>query len=267
MNKIDRRSFLTWIAGSAVSCAVPDVLAKPSASEFDKCKNDILYFAEHYIKIPAFDNGDHALYDIQEQYLKNIASNSLFICKKSRQAGITKMNVIYAMWKSLFFEKQNIDMVFHKYASFQCLKNTFADMNLYDDSFKHACTHSDGLLAYALGNGNTIRFMTYNEFAEAESVIGKHNIFILDELAFCNNQFAVYNAISRRWFWQDNTMIAVSTPSSNNDAFSRLYDGAAEDHKMTITIDDFPKAIYTHKDELKSLLGEKAFNREYMCEV
>lgn len=62
-------------------------------------------------------------------------------------------------------------------------------------------------------------------------------------------------------------MIVVSTPCSYNDFFSQLYDKSTKDHKMTITIDDFPKAIYKHKDELKTLLGENIFNREYLCEV
>lgn len=218
MNKIDRRSFLTGIAGSAVSCAIPEVSDAHNTSEFDKCKNDILYFAEHYIKIPAFDNGDHALYDIQKQYLKNIASNSWFICKKCRQSGITTMNVIYAMWKLLFFENQHIDMVFHKYDQCRQVMRMIMDMNLYDDSFKDMMQSAH--CKYTLKNGNVIRFMSYSKFVDSESHYGQNNITILDELAFCDIYGEVPIVVTDRTR-MNNTMIAVSTPYMHNDFLLR----------------------------------------------
>lgn len=55
--------------------------------EIAKCKRDIVYFAEHYVRIMNLDKGLHVikLYDVQKEFLQFLVDNNKVICVSGRQ--------------------------------------------------------------------------------------------------------------------------------------------------------------------------------------
>jgi hypothetical protein len=79
-------------------------------TEYMKCKEDIIYFAEKYFKIITIDEGEHyiKLFDFQKKMLKAFVGDGderqhLALCS-SRQIGKTTISTIYILWYILFRE-------------------------------------------------------------------------------------------------------------------------------------------------------------------
>lgn len=69
-------------------------------SEILKCRNDIMYFIEHYVKLP---NGSKiVLKDWQKEYLKHLVDRNDAILSDKWQAGKTTINAIYVIWSAIF---------------------------------------------------------------------------------------------------------------------------------------------------------------------
>ena len=77
--------------------------SKAEQQEWDKCKFDIVYFAEKYIKIfnPVTGNISQ-LRDYQKDLLFVLTHNDRVIVANSRQMGLTTIHKIYAIWLLLF---------------------------------------------------------------------------------------------------------------------------------------------------------------------
>lgn len=86
---IDRETFRKAFEDNNAKC-----------SEILKCKTDIVYFIEHYVKLP---NGSKIiLKDWQKMYLKHLVDGNDAILSDKRQAGKTTINVIYVIWSANF---------------------------------------------------------------------------------------------------------------------------------------------------------------------
>jgi hypothetical protein len=79
-------------------------LSKEHLEEYIKCQNDILYFAEHYVKIIDPDLGLSLikLYDYQEDLLNQFKDNRDSIILSSRQSGKSTTSAIFIMWYTIF---------------------------------------------------------------------------------------------------------------------------------------------------------------------
>lgn len=76
--------------------------------ERNKCRQDIIYFAEKYIKIKNLDNSlsNLTLFDKQKETLKLWSSNRIHITLNSRQTGISVLHCILVIHDCLFNEKR-----------------------------------------------------------------------------------------------------------------------------------------------------------------
>ena len=80
--------------------------------EYTKCKNDLLYFAEHMVLLSAPGGDSHIkLYDLQKKYLLHILNEHHTIICKSRQVGASTMNQIYLAWVCTFYENAVIGVI------------------------------------------------------------------------------------------------------------------------------------------------------------
>lgn len=88
-------------------------------SEIVKCRNDILYFAEHYYTIVSVDRGKEIikLYSKQRELLKCLEQNNRVVCLASRQSGKSTSYCIYALWLTLFNPDKKILIVANKEAT------------------------------------------------------------------------------------------------------------------------------------------------------
>lgn len=110
---INRKQFLgSLLAGATIGCT--PAFAKPALepTEFEKCKNDILYFVDNYLEVNDRLYGKLKMSPQQREYLKCISTTpDFFFCAKGRQIGISTANNVFAYWKTTFFENQYVFIV------------------------------------------------------------------------------------------------------------------------------------------------------------
>lgn len=105
---MNRKQFLgSLLAGATLGCipafAGPK-LVKSEPTEFEKCRNDILYFVDNYLEVNDRLYGKLKMSPQQREYLKRISTApDFFFCAKGRQIGISTANIVFAYWKSIFF--------------------------------------------------------------------------------------------------------------------------------------------------------------------
>lgn len=102
---INRKQFLgSLLAGATIGCT--PAFAKPvlEPTEFEKCRNDILYFVDNYLEVNDRLYGKLKMSPQQREYLKRISTApDYFFCAKGRQIGISTANNVFAYWKTTFF--------------------------------------------------------------------------------------------------------------------------------------------------------------------
>lgn len=103
--EMNRKQFLgTMLAGVTAGCIPAFACPEKGTSEFEKCKNDILYFVDNYPEVNDKLHGKLKMSPQQREYLKRISTApDFFFCAKGRQVGISTANNVFAYWKSIFF--------------------------------------------------------------------------------------------------------------------------------------------------------------------
>lgn len=73
--------------------------------EFIKCKNDIIYFVEHYCMVPA-PGGERLikLYEPQKPVLETLVRDHHIVSLKSRQVGVSTLCTCYVTWCCTFYD-------------------------------------------------------------------------------------------------------------------------------------------------------------------
>jgi len=87
--------------------------------EYDKCKNDIVYFCREYIKIVHVDRGliDFDMYDFQEDFINNINDNRFSVSLCSRQVGKSITTVAWMLHFILFNDYKRLGIIANKGAT------------------------------------------------------------------------------------------------------------------------------------------------------
>lgn len=105
---INRKQFI----GSLVALAVTPTFAIDSRTEFERCKDDILYFVDKYLVVKDHLGNAIQLSPEQREYLKRVSeTKEILVCEKARQVGITTANNVFAYWKNLFFPGHKVWIV------------------------------------------------------------------------------------------------------------------------------------------------------------
>ena len=219
---MNRKQFLgTMLAGVTAGCIPAFACPEKGTSEFEKCRNDILYFVDNYLVVDDDFYGKLKMIKQQREYLKRISTTpDYFFCAKGRQIGISTANVVFAYWKTIFFGpdhlvfvvEPNREMCRRMEEKYSTVSNTGAFMPL----------------------PHKVVFITPSTMM-ANDLFDKNSTFILDEFAFYDyssidslslshlNDFlarlidaAEYQGVSL----SPAKFIVVSTPSSGDDQFS-----------------------------------------------
>ncbi len=87
--------------------------AQQQLKEFQKCKDDPIYFIENYVFIehPALGVVKFQLYKFQKDLINLIMGNQKTIINKSRQTGISTLSSALALWMILFHSHKNVAII------------------------------------------------------------------------------------------------------------------------------------------------------------
>jgi len=147
-----------------------------------KCKNDIVYFIEKYVKILHYKRGliPFELFDYQKRLLKTYEEDRFVILKKFRQGGFTTLTGMYGLWRCLFFNDQRF-LILHKTdkEAMYHAKMIQRAIDYLPDQFQVLLTHSNGHEKRFDCTGSSMLFLRV-ESAKGKSMT--HLIF--DEAAF-----------------------------------------------------------------------------------
>jgi hypothetical protein len=199
-------------------------------ADIQKCRKNILYFAENFFYIVNLDRGKEQiqLYNYQRKMLRSLRDNRFCILLASRQIGKSTLLTIYALWIACFNEDQNILIVANKEST---AINIFKRVRLAYEQLPNYLKPGAveyGKTSMTLGNGSNIGISTTSSDAGRGSSV---NCLILDELAFIDNhlveQFwrSVYPIISSS---KKSKIFIASTPNGTDNLFYELYQGAIE---------------------------------------
>lgn len=245
--------------------------------EIDKCKKDILHFAENYffILIPGKGKEKITLYKAQKRILKKMRKNPFFILLASRQVGKSTLMTIYLLWVALFFNDNKILLVANKEATaieiFTRIRMAYEMMPNWIKSPIDEGFGGYGKTSMGLENGSRIEISTTTGTAAR----GKScNILVVDEGAFIEPHLmdpfwaSVFPIVSSI----DNGKIFIcSTPNGTGNLFYDLYMGAIEGTNGwihdKILWNEVPGRTETWAKKIKSgLADEEKWRQEYECE-
>jgi len=239
--------------------------------EFLKCKEDPVYFAEHYVKIVNVDKGliPFDMYEFQKKLITNFHKNRFNICKMPRQTGKSTTVVSYLLHYAIFNDNVNIGILANKASTARELleRLQIAYENLPKWMQQGILSWNKGSLM--LENGSKIIAAS----TSASAVRGmSFNIVFLDEFAFIPNNIAdqffasVYPTISSG---KSTKVIIVSTPHGMNH-FYRMWHDAERGKNEYVPTDvhwtEVPGRDEKWKAQTIANTSEQQFRVEFECE-
>jgi hypothetical protein len=248
------------------------------AAEIDKCREDILYFAENYFYIIEPDLGKILipLLPYQKRLLKAFKKHRFNIVLSSRQSGKTTVLTILALHEACFKDYKNIVIVANKEDTakmiFKRVKIAYEALPVW---LKPAVV-SWGQESSEFTNGSNIGISTTTGAAARGHTI---NVLLLDELAFIEPASIVEDfmrsvlpTISRA---TTSKILITSTPKGKNNVFYTFYNAATkvgtddwnEFHAERVDWTEIPGRDEAWKKKEVAKLGSmESFNQEYGCE-
>ena len=231
-------------------------------AEWDKCKNDIVYFAESYFwinNISTLTVELIKLHPYQRKILKTYTEGKTIICN-SRQMGITTMNEIYALW-SLLFNTQYVQVVTDPinahYDFMDMIRNNYVKMPYHMQKGvtrfnKHEVICDD----YSR--------ITDSRFKMSDRIDAvKYFLMIVDNAAYLHKADLV--DIERKLKFNIKTII-TSTPNGYNDFYRLWLDSINNNtfklNPMKLLWYENPNYTDQWADQMLINMGQKSFDEE-----
>jgi hypothetical protein len=249
----------------------PHEFTKEQISEFIKCKQDPVYFAENYVKIVSLDEGlvPFDMYKFQKKLIRNFHNHRFNICKMPRQTGKSTTCVSFLLHYAVFNDNVNIGILANKAATARELLGRL--QTAYENLPKWM---QQGILVYNKGsmeleNGSKILAAS----TSASAVRGmSFNIIFLDEFAFVPNHIAdsffasVYPTITSG---KSTKVIIVSTPHGMNHFYRMWHDAERSRNEYVATEvhwSEVPGRNAKWKKQTIANTSEEQFRVEFECE-
>lgn len=240
--------------------------------EFKKCKADLFYFVETYMKIVHVDRGliPFVPWDFQKRILKTIHDNRFTICKLPRQSGKTTTTVGFILWYILFHMNVSVAILAHRASTAQELFSKVRLAYEHLPKFLQAGIAPGGWnkRSIRLGNGSSVKA----DATSSGSIRGEtYNLIFLDEYAFVENNLAkefmesVYPTISSG---QTTKIVIVSTPKGMNH-FYNMWDRAEKKKSEFVPIEikwnDVPGRDDAWRKQQIANIGIESWRQEFEC--
>ena len=249
----------------------PVEFTKDQIVEFQKCKEDPIYFMEKWMKIVSLDEGliEFKLYPFQKKIVNTIHNSRFTICKLPRQSGKSTTTVAYLMHYAMFNPNSNIAILANKSST---ARDILGRLQLaYENLPKWM---QQGVINWNKGNIELENKSTIVAAATSSSAIrgGSYNIIFLDEFAFVHTNIAemffssVYPTITSG---KTTKVIIVSTPYGMNQ-FYKLWVDAEKNRNDYIPIEVHWSEVPGRDDAWKEMTirntSPEQFAQEFECE-
>lgn len=237
--------------------------------EFKKCKKDIIYFANTYVKVMQEHGIDNiTLYSFQEDMLLNYQKERYNIVVGSRQIGKTVVAGIFLVWYLIFHYDKNIMLAGNKGATAKEILDK-AKMVIQNLPFflKPAMTVWNQFSISSDANSRILATTTTDKAAIGFTI----HLLFLDEFAHVrdNIQHDFYNNIYPVISSGENTKIIITSTPNGYDLFQDIFDKSLKGKNEYFSIkvpwwkvpgrdDDWAKKQISN-------MGEEAFNEQFNC--
>lgn len=241
--------------------------------EYDRCRKDLFYFIENYVKIEIIGKGIKQIKPWPRQWdmFEHLRSHRFNIFKIPRQSSKTTSVAIYYAWCALFNESEKIGIA----------ANNGRLASEIVDKFKVVIEHlplflQQGILEYNKGNitlenGSEIRAGATTKSAFRGFSLTK---LFLDELAFIENKLAeafyesVYPTISTAG--DRGQLTIASTPKGINNLFYKIWSDAIAGKNdfvpLSLKWDEVPRKDQAKfKETTTRNIGETRWKQEFEC--
>jgi len=239
--------------------------------EFKKCRNDVIYFIERYMKIVHIDRGviPFNMYEYQKKVIELYRDNRFITLKFPRQSGKTITTVGYMLHYLIFNEHKTIGILANRAKTargiLSKLKQSYRQLPKFLQSgvvewSKGSIVLENGCVAFADA--------TSESASRSESI----SLLILDEFAFVDNNKAeefmksVYPTISSG---TESKIFVFSTPNGMNHFYKLWIDAKEKRNGYTpyeIKWSDVPGRDEEFMKQTIANIGEDAWRQEYMCD-
>lgn len=252
------------------------VYTKEMIQEYIRCKEDIIYFAEHYFKIIS-SKGEHCieLYEYQKRMLKAMVGGDgdprpYVACVAARQIGKTTISTIFITHYLLFNELKNVAILANREKTaveiINKVKMAYRGLPLWMQ--QGISDRYGGWTKTAFGLENGCKCVASSTAAAAIRGMTISLLF-LDEFAFVPQEIAddfytsVYPTVTRD---PNAKIVIVSTPNGLNH-FYDIYKGAVsnENNYRPIKVNwwEVPGQDDEWKKKIIRDMGPVKFNQEY----
>lgn len=251
------------------NCILP--YTQEHIDELKRCKNDIIYFAENYIKIVHIDHGliPIQLRDYQKKALLAMLNNRFLLYLASRQIGKTTTSAIFFVWYILFNDFKTVAILANKEDTANEILSRVKTMYSNLPKWLQQGVVRWSATSIELENGSKV----FSSSSSSSAVRGKSiSLLFVDEIAFINQKLfdsfysSIYPTISSG---KDSKVIFVSTPNGKNH-FYKLWEDAKRGKNTFKTFfthwSEIPERDEKWKQETIANIGEKKFLQEYECD-
>jgi len=250
------------------ACGVTMEWTQEDLDEFNRCRDDVIYFIETYMKIVHIDHGvvPFDLYDYQKEVIKLYDTNRFVTLKFPRQSGKTITTVGYLLHYILFNEHKNVGILANRAKTARGILSKVKQSYRQLPKFLQSGVVEWNKGSIVLENGCTVFADATSESASRSEAIA---LLILDEFAFVENNKAeefmksVYPTISSG---KTSKIFVFSTPNGMNH-FYKLWTDAVEKRNSYVPFEihwaDVPGRDEKFKKETIANIGEDAWRQEF----
>ena len=162
--------------------------------EFQKCKEDPVYFISNYVKVTHPVRGliPFKLYPFQVEMLEHIKNYRFNILRKFRQAGCTTISAAYSLWMIVFQKHKQVVILSKGDAESTEVLDRIKIMYNELPSFLRPTLVEDNKHTLKLSTGSTIKSRPSGK-QSGRSLAG--SLLIIDEAAFIENIDTIWAAV------------------------------------------------------------------------
>jgi hypothetical protein len=259
------------------------VYTEKEKGELVRCMQDPAYFIEKYVKVmhPVHGQVDMKLYEGQRQMLDAVHNphHRKIVCKHARQMGTTTLMLAYILWDAMFQSNRTSLVIVPKFDFGVEMRKRIKQMHDALPSWLRCDIRYFNRQCIEFHNGSSIRFSACSAHAGRGLSV---SLLYVDQAA--HMPYGPYQEMAMNFgpcLYGGNTKLVIaSTPACQGEGlpenpFKALWEMASKGASLrgglafvpvNISWSMVPWADEMWAMERRSMIGQEAFNREYMCE-